>query len=86
MVSMIVMIILYSFLGRPSFLIRFTSRILLIPVVVGVSYEFLRFSSDNLKNIFVKILIAPGLWLQKLTTKEPDEKQLEVAIEALKAV
>ena len=86
MVSMIIMIILYSFLGRPSFLVRFASRILLIPVVVGVSYEFLKFSAGNLKNIFVKILIAPGLWLQKLTTKEPDEKQLEVAIEALKAV
>ncbi|HID15345.1 MAG TPA: DUF1385 domain-containing protein [Candidatus Atribacteria bacterium] len=86
MVSMVIMIVLYSFLGRPSFLIRFLSRIALIPVVVGISYEFLRFSSENLKNIFVQMLIAPGLWLQKLTTKDPDSKQLEVAIEALKAV
>lgn len=59
-------------------------KILFLPVVVGVGYEFIKFAGTH-DNIFVRILSAPGLWIQRLTTKEPDEKQIEVAIVSLKA-
>ncbi|MDA3837101.1 MAG: DUF1385 domain-containing protein [Nanoarchaeota archaeon] len=60
-------------------------RILLLPLVMGVSYEVLRLSGKNENNIFFKAITAPGMWMQRLTTKEPDSKQLEVAIRSLKA-
>ena len=60
-------------------------RVLLMPLIAGISYEIQRYSAKHLDNIFVKILAMPGLWLQKITTKEPDMKQLEVAIVAIKA-
>lgn len=59
-------------------------KILFLPVVVGVGYEFIKFSGTH-DNIFIRILSAPGLWIQRLTTKEPDDKQIEVAIVSLKA-
>lgn len=64
--------------------IRMTLKILLIPLIVGVGFEFIRFAGTH-DNIFVKILSAPGLWVQRLTTKEPDISQIEVAIASLKA-
>ncbi len=83
---LIISIFVFSFLGRPSFLMRILLKLSLLPVIVGVAYEFIKFSSRHIKNPFVRILIAPGLLLQKLTTREPSYEQLEVAIEALKAV
>lgn len=65
-------------------LLRVVLRILLMPLIAGLSYEFQRFSSKHLDNIFIKFLATPGLALQKLTTKEPDLSQLEVAIVAMK--
>jgi len=59
-------------------------RILLMPIIAGISYELQRYSSKHLNNKFVKLLISPGLALQKITTREPDLKQLEVAIVAIK--
>lgn len=59
-------------------------RVLLMPVIAGISYELQRYSSKHLDNLFVKILATPGLWLQKITTREPDLKQLEVAIVAIR--
>jgi uncharacterized protein YqhQ len=73
-----------------SFLIRrailFPLRIAVIPLIAGVSYELLKLSAKFKKNLFVKLITLPGLWLQKITTKKPSKKQLEVAIISLKAV
>jgi uncharacterized protein YqhQ len=59
---------------------------LLLPVVAGISYEATRYAARHYDSAVMRFLVAPGLWLQKLTTKEPDESQLEVAIAALKNV
>ena len=77
-------IILFSFFGWPNPL-RVVMRILCIPIVAGISYEIIRFLGKY-NNKFTKIVAYPGMMLQKFTTKEPDDSQLEVALEALKAV
>ena len=82
---MIVSLLLFSFLGWPNVWMRILSRILLIPVIAGISYELLRWAGRS-DNIIVKILSTPGLLLQKLTTNEPNEEQIEIALTALKAV
>jgi len=78
-------IILFSFLGWPNPLFRVIMRIVCIPIVAGISYEIIRFLGKY-NNILTKIVAYPGMMLQKFTTKEPDDLQLEVALEALKAV
>lgn len=85
MFVMIISLILFSLLGWPNLLMRITSRILLVPVIAGISYELLKWAGKS-DNIVVKVLSVPGLLLQKITTKEPTEEQLEVAICALKEV
>jgi len=85
MFVMVIALLLFSLLGWPNLLIRITSRLVLIPVIAGLSFELLRFAGRS-TSTFVKILSWPGLLLQKLTTMEPDEKQLEVAIAAMFAV
>ena len=65
---------------------RIISRVLLIPVIAGISYEFIRFAAGHRDNPLVKVLILPSMALQSLTTREPDEPMLEVAIAALKPV
>lgn len=82
---LLVSIIVFSFLGRPSFLLRVLFKLLLLPVVAGVSYEIIRLARRN-NSPLTRTLVAPGMWLQKLTTREPDTSQIEVAIAALKAV
>ena len=72
-------------LGWPTLWLRIVTRLLLLPVIAGLSYELLRWAGRS-DNIVVKILSLPGLWLQKITTKEPDDEMLEVAINAVKAV
>lgn len=96
MIVMLVSIVTFSIIKFDSFLLNFLARIVLIPLVAGVSYEFIRFSARCLatkdgelktKNIWAvglfKVLTAPGLWLQNITTQEPSDDQLEVAIYAL---
>ncbi|HHT49520.1 MAG TPA: DUF1385 domain-containing protein [Firmicutes bacterium] len=78
--------VLFSFLGEQTFLMRFASRIFLLPVVAGVSYELIKASGKRQSFLFWRILSWPGLMLQRLTTREPDDGQLEVAIVALKEV
>ena len=74
----------FNFIEGPlAYVARLASRLLLIPVVAGISYEFLRYSAKHKDNPVIKILIAPGLGLQRLTTREPDESMLECAIAAL---
>lgn len=85
MFVMVISLLLFSLLGWPNLFWRITSRLLLIPVIAGLSYELLRWAGRS-DTLMVKILSVPGLLLQKLTTMEPDEKQLEVAIAAMKAV
>jgi uncharacterized protein YqhQ len=85
MFVMVISLIMFSLLGWPDLFVRITSRILLIPVVAGLSYELLKWAGRS-DNWLVKVLSIPGIYLQKLTTREPDEKQLEVAIAAMKAV
>ena len=82
---MVISLILFSLLGWPNLLWRITSRVLLIPVVAGLSYETLRWAGRS-DNWLVRMLSIPGLYMQKLTTQEPDKEQLEVAIAAMKAV
>ncbi len=97
MIVMVVSIITFSIIKFDSFWLNFLARIVLIPLVAGVSYEFIRFSARCLatkdgelktKRIWAvglfKVLTAPGLWLQNITTQEPSDDQLEVAIYALK--
>lgn len=86
LVVMVVSIIIFAFLGQQSFIWRIISRVLLIPVIFSISYEIIRFGSEHHNSIFWRILLAPGLWMQYFTTKEPDDLQLETAIAALKEV
>ncbi|MGL5313704.1 MAG: DUF1385 domain-containing protein [Peptostreptococcaceae bacterium] len=84
-IVMFTSIILFSFFGWPNPIMRVVMRIICIPVVAGISYEIIRFLGKY-NNKFTKIVAYPGMMLQHLTTKEPDDKQLEVALAALKAV
>ena len=85
MFVMVISLILFSLLGWPNLFWRITSRLLLVPVIAGLSYELLRWAGRS-DNLLVKILSMPGLYLQKLTTAEPTDEHLEVAIAAMKAV
>jgi len=83
---LVIFVALASLLGRPALWVRIISRIVLIPVVAGVAYEMIRFSASHRHWPIVGHLLAPGLWLQRLTTREPDRPMIEVAIAALRAV
>ncbi|GAA0106448.1 DUF1385 domain-containing protein [Paraclostridium sordellii] len=78
-------IILFSFFGWPNPLIRIIMRILCVPIVAGISYEIIKLLGKY-DNKLTRFVAYPGMMLQKFTTREPDDKQLEVALEALKAV
>lgn len=86
MIVLIVAILVFSLVGNPALWIKIGSRILLLPVVAGVSYEILQFSGKHADNKFLRPFLYPGLMLQRITTSEPDDDQLEVALEALKSV
>lgn len=85
LIVMLVSIFVFAFLGWPGLAERIASRIILLPVVAGLSYEIIRFSASS-DNCVLGWAVRPGLWLQKLTTREPEPEMLEVAIEAAKAV
>jgi uncharacterized protein YqhQ len=80
----IIAIIVFALVGLPSLWMLVLSRILLLPVIAALAYEVIYFSGRHTDNVFVRVLMAPGRWLQRLTTREPDDAQLEVAISALK--
>ncbi len=82
---LIVSIVLFMFIQTDSRLMRFVIRLVLIPVIAGISYEIIRWAGSS-DNPLVKLLSKPGLWVQKLTTREPDEKMAEVAIRAVEEV
>jgi uncharacterized protein YqhQ len=82
----VVAILVFSLVGNPPLPWKALSRILLLPVIAGFSYEILLFSGRHAHSRWLRPLVAPGLWLQRLTTREPDDSQLEVALAAVKAV
>jgi uncharacterized protein YqhQ len=84
LVVMVISILVFALLGRPPLLLRILSRIVLIPVIAGIAYEFIKFSARHQDNWLMRVLIAPGLWLQGFTTREPDASMLEVSIAALR--
>jgi uncharacterized protein YqhQ len=86
MTVFVIAILVFSLAGNPTLWLKILSRLLLLPVVAGVSYEALRFTGKNYSRWWVRMLAQPGLWLQRLTTAEPDDDMLEVAIESMKRV
>jgi uncharacterized protein YqhQ len=83
---MVISVFVYALLGRPVWWWLILSRILLLPVIAGIAYELIRFAGKHAENRFVMTLLAPGLWLQRLTTRQPSLDQLEVSIRALREV
>jgi uncharacterized protein YqhQ len=83
---MVIAIFVFAFFGRPHWYWLIATRILLLPVIAGIAYELIRFAGKHQDNRLVMTLLAPGLWLQRLTTREPSLDQIEVSIRALKEV
>jgi uncharacterized protein YqhQ len=83
---MVISIFVFAFFGRPPLMWLVLSRILLLPVIAGIAYELIRFAGKHTDNRVLMTLLAPGLWLQRLTTREPSLDQLEVSIRALREV
>jgi uncharacterized protein YqhQ len=83
---MVIAIFVFAFFGRPAWYWLIVTRILLLPVIAGIAYELIRFAGKHAGNRFLMLLLAPGLWLQRLTTREPSLDQIEVSIRALEEV
>jgi len=83
LIVMVIAIIAFVFLGRPPIWLRYVERIILLPVIAAVGYEVIKFGAAHIKNIVVRIVLTPGLALQAMTTRQPDDRQIEVAISAL---
>jgi uncharacterized protein YqhQ len=83
---MVIAIFVFAFLGQPVWYWLIASRILLLPVIAGIAYELIRFAGKHSGNKILMTLLAPGLWLQRLTTREPTLDQIEVSIRALREV
>jgi len=83
---LIIAILVFALLGRPSLWLSVLCRIVLLPVIAALGYEVTRFGARHTKSILSRILLAPGLMLQSMTTREPDDSQLEAAISALNKV
>jgi uncharacterized protein YqhQ len=83
---MVIAIFVFAFFGRPHWYWLIATRILLLPVIAGIAYELIRFAGKHQDNRILMALLAPGMWLQRLTTREPSLDQIEVSIRALKEV
>lgn len=83
---MVIAIFVFAFVGRPVWYWLILSRILLLPVIAGLAYELIRYAGKHQSNRVLMTLLAPGLWLQRLTTREPSDDQVEVSIRALRSV
>jgi uncharacterized protein YqhQ len=83
---MVIAIFVFALVGRPVWYWLIASRILLLPVIAGLAYELIRFAGKHQSNRILMALLAPGLWLQRLTTREPTDDQVEVSIQALRRV
>jgi len=85
-IVLIVAIFVFALVGQPTLWIRLLSRIALIPVIAVISYEIMKFGAAHINNKIVRVLLSPGLMLQAITTREPDDSQIEAAISALNEV
>jgi uncharacterized protein YqhQ len=85
-VVVIIAIIVFALVGRPTLWLMVLWRILLLPVIAALAYEVIYFSGRHADNRLVRAMLRPGLWLQRLTTREPDDAKLEVALSALRRV
>ncbi|MDH4270293.1 MAG: DUF1385 domain-containing protein [Dehalococcoidia bacterium] len=85
-IVLVVAIFVFALVGQPSLWIRILSRVALIPVIAAIGYEIMKFGASHSRNPVVRILLAPGLLLQAMTTREPDDSQIEAAISALSEV
>ena len=85
-IVLIVAIFVFALVGQPTLWLRLLSRIALIPVIAAISYEIMKFGAAHIDNSVVRVLLAPGLLLQAITTREPDDGQIEAAISALNEV
>ena len=83
---MVIAVFVFAFVGRPDWYWLIASRILLLPVIAGLAYEVIRFAGKHQSNRVLMTILAPGLWLQRLTTREPTDDQVEVSIRALRRV
>ena len=83
---MVIAIFVFAFFGRPDWYWLIATRILLLPVIAGLAYELIRFAGKHTDNRILMTLLAPGLWLQRLTTRQPTLDQIEVSIGALREV
>jgi uncharacterized protein YqhQ len=83
---MVIAIFVFAFFGRPAWYWLIATRILLLPVIAGLAYEVIRFAGKHTDNRIVLTVLAPGLWLQRLTTRQPTLDQIEVSIRALREV
>ena len=83
---MVVGVFVFALVGRPHWYWLVASRILLLPVIAGIAYELIRFAGKHPRSRALRVLLAPGLWLQRLTTRQPTLDQIEVSINALKDV
>jgi len=86
LIVVIMSILVFSVVTTENFVLKFFGRLLLLPVVAGLSYELLKFSAKHQHNFLIKPLTLPGIWLQYITTKRPDNSQIEVAVASLKAL
>jgi len=86
LIVLVVSIVVFSFLATEPLWWRFVSRLLLLPVVAGISYELVKAGACRLDSPLWRAIVAPGLWLQSLTTREPDDEMVEVAVASLRAV
>ena len=83
---MVIAIFVFAFVGQPGWFWLIASRILLLPVIAGIAYEVIRFAGKHPTNPILRTILAPGLWLQRLTTRAPSLDQIEVSIRALHEV
>ena len=86
LVVVLLSVLVFAFLGRPPFALRVLSRVVLVPLIAALAYEFIKWTAGHLHNPVVRGLIAPSLALQRLTTREPDDEMLEAAIASFKGV
>jgi uncharacterized protein YqhQ len=86
LIVVVMSVFVFALLGRPDMVTRIASRILLVPVIASVAYELIRLGADHPRNLLIRALLWPGMLMQRLTTGEPDQGQLEVAIAALRQV
>ncbi len=83
---MVIGIFVFAFVGQPAWYWLILSRIALLPLIAGIAYELIRFAGKHQGNVILMTLLAPGMWLQRMTTRQPSLDQIEVSIRALKEV